>query len=667
MKLTKKILALVLVAAMLVTPWSSVEASSSTSLTLGSSYTVVDGVNYKDYTVYGSSSGHSEAVSVLEFHPDDGYIPMAFAASAGNANVLSSHYSTAVNKYGYEVAGLINGSYFDMENAYGTMTGMLISGGKVSCTDIGYTYGNLLDVVAFGYDGSMSIIESQLAYYMYINGELVPDALRFINKQQSSDGWRTDAIYYYDTSCGSVADSSTTGYEVVCKKQNGTDLVVGETMVAEVIQINGYTSGSAIDNDSSIKSDNFVLSTPRDSSYETYLTGLAVGDNIEISIEETVAGSKEIMENACSVITNVGCLVKDGVDMTDYNSTIGDHSVTGTYARWTAFGTKDDGTYVFFTSEGGDTGNTSRSLTLKDVASAMMNLGCTNVIRMDGGGSTAMYVSNTGSGNAGYAMSHSRSVADCILVVKKTSEMELREAIKAAKQISHTDYTAEELVAIRAAYETAKEVYYGENSTDADYATVANTLNALIEKDAVSAPEITDGDPFWLTHYNNIEAEGAGSVMTSSYSGGAWYRHVAFSPVAGTPAYEITAISDGTNDGSGSPLAIPSGGFVYTINKGNDWPTIYAANPSAYSWAANLPDYTSDACNTAFEKALTWEIGDQFIFNGLDLTGKTVPTTTSSVNWYDDAYVCTAVMAPYVPEEGGEEDSRKTWRGKRKE
>ena len=554
MKLTKKILAFVLVAAMLVTPWSTALATTYTTFSYVDSYEVEEGVNYEEYNVYGASSGHTEQVSVLEFHPDDGYIPMAFAASAGNVNVLSSQYSTAVNKYGYEVAGIINGSFFDTTT--GTMEGILISGGKVSCADIGYTYGNLLDVVAFGYDGSMSIIESQLAYYMYINGELVPDALRFINKQQSSDSWRTDAIYYYDTSCGSIADSSTYGYEVVCKKQNGTDLVVGDTMVAEVIQINGYTSGSTIDSNSSIESDNFVLSTPSGSSYISYLTGLQVGDTVEITIEETVAESKEIMENASSVITNVGTLVKDGVDMTDYNSVIGTHYVSSTYARWTAFGIKEDGTYVFFTSEGGDTGDSSQSLTLKDVASAMISLGCTDVIRMDGGGSTAMYVSNTGYGSAGYMMSSSRSVADCIMIVKKTSDIALMEAIKEAEKISHKDYTAAELAEIRAAYENAKAVYASESSTDAAYEAAAEALSAAIAESSASADEkVTNG--IYINNYNTPITAGASVIYTSDFNGGwisttaanhNWSYNIICTWDDTVGAYVVTQASQGIGD-----------------------------------------------------------------------------------------------------------------------
>ena len=45
-KLSKKILAIVLVAAMLVTPWSTVKASTYTSLSYADSHTVVDGVYY---------------------------------------------------------------------------------------------------------------------------------------------------------------------------------------------------------------------------------------------------------------------------------------------------------------------------------------------------------------------------------------------------------------------------------------------------------------------------------------------------------------------------------------------------------------------------------------------------------------------------------------------
>ncbi len=648
MNFAKRLLAFAMVFVLLLSSCVIASASAYASMSPSTSFSVVDGVNYAKYSVYGSSSGHTETATVLEFHPDDGYIPMAFAANAGSCSVLSTHYSTAVNKYGYEVAGGINGSYFDMTT--GMLTGILISGGKVSIADIGYTYGNLLSVVAFGYDGSMNVVDSQLAYNLYINGTLVPDALRFINKEQGIDTWRTDAILYYDTSCGMMADTYDAGYEVICKKKNGSDLTVGGMLEAEVVQVNSNTSGTYFEYDSNVVSDNFVLYATNGTSYANYLSGLKVGDKVEISVEETVAASKTIMENASSVITNVGWLVKDGVDQTDYNSTIGDHSVSGTYARWTAFGQKADGTFVFFTSEGGDTGNTSRSLTLKDVAAAMMNLGCVNVIRLDGGGSTAMYVSNTGYGSPGYVMSHSRAVADCLLVVKnKPGKATLRAAINKAESISHTDYTEANLNVIRSFYETAKSVYADSASTEEDYAEAAERLNNALAKVGPSGASTFEGEQFWVTHFNDNSVEGSGAIMTQSYTGCAWSIHVAFSPVAGTDAYEITAISDGTDKGTGTPLAIPNGGFVWVSNYGNDYPSLYASNPSTYSWCAGLPDYTSDACTDMIGRALEWSVGDRFVFSGLDLSSAKVPTSTSSLKWYDSGYVCTALIGEYNP------------------
>lgn len=624
MKNMKKIIALVLAFVMVVLPCVPANASASVSMNYSTGHAVASGVQYSKYSTYGSSSGHTEETTVLEFHPDDGYIPMAFAAWSGSAGQLSSTYSQAVSRYGYEVVGVINGSFFDMET--GMLTGvdgggaLLASGGKLSNYSFGlYSYGSKFNVVAFGGDGSMTRVESQLAHNVYFNGEYVENALRGVNVNQNKDTWRPNAIFYFDQDCGTTADSAY-GYEIVCEKVDGTDLRIGEKMVGKVVSVKGYTSGS------SIGENQFVLNTPSNSDYVDRMKALKVGDTVEIEVFETVTGSQEVMNKAYSVITDCGMLVKDGVDLTDSQGTIGGHSVY-TYARWTVFGQKADGTVVFMTTEGGDTGTTSRSLNLKDVAAAMIELGCVNVYRMDGGGSTGMYVSNTGSGSAGYVMSSSRAVADAMLIVRKTGAVNLRTAIAEAGSISHTDYTATELKAIRECYAEAVATYNSSSSTNEQKQAVADKLNSLVKR---TGPVIENGDQFWLTHYNTLNNEGSGAVMTDTYTGGAWWLHVAFSPVAGTSAYEITAISNGLSNGSGSALAIPSGGFVYALNLGNS-------------------PYNSAAVQAMVSRANQWKVGDQFIFNGLDLDGKKVPTTTSSTNWYNASYVCTAVMAPYVP------------------
>ena len=146
----------------------------------------------------------------------------------------------------------------------------------------------------------------------------------------------------------------------------------------------------------------------------------------------------------------------------------------------------------------------------------------------------------------------------------------------------------------------------------------------------------------WLTHYNDAFVEGSGVVFTEAYTGANWWYHVVFAPVEGSKAaYEIIAISNGTPDGSGVAQAIPEGGFVYCLNYGNDYPALGLGDT----------DYATDGARNMLEDALNnWAIGDKFVFEGLDLANKTVPTSTPDVEWYKDGeYVCTGKYKVYEP------------------
>lgn len=173
---------------------------------------------------------------------------------------------------------------------------------------------------------------------------------------------------------------------------------------------------------------------------------------------------------------------------------------------------------------------------------------------------------------------------------------------------------------------------------------------SLVPMTAFAAEE----KPLWITHYNDNTTEGAGSIFTTEYSGAVWWIHFAFAPTDVEDVYTITAISNGIADGSATALAIPEGGFVFALNVGNDYATING-NP-------NDIDYTSPNCSNAInDYAANWMVGMNIKFNGLDLEGFTVPTSTPDVKWYDDAYVCTATYSVYEGEVGsGDESSEAT-------
>lgn len=443
MSFVKKLTALFMAFIILASCCAIANAATAT-VTVSGTYTVDTGVSYSKLSVKSGQNSSTVTGYSIEFNPDDGYFPMVFSSNAGDVDNLQTQYSVATGKYGYDVAGVVNGSFFTTET--GHLVGLNISNGRIVCGHSGYTD----EVVAFGSDGSMSIVTSCLEYKLFIDGEEIPDAIRYINKKHENDTTYPDKVFYYDTSCGTSSDTAVSGYEVICQKQNNTDLIVGGTLFAKVVEVKANTYGTQFESSSSVESDKFVLFVKSDSSYADYLKNLQSGDDIAISVTETNASAREVMENANSVITNVGWLVKDGVDRTRIDETIGTHSVTYE-ARWTAFGQKADGSYVFFVSDGAFLGY--GGVTLRDVADYMISKGCVNVIRMDGGGSSAMYLKKTSSGSAGYTMSGKRSVADSILIVKKSSAVNdtltdaLNSAIAVARQ-TVAEYPNPELSAV---------------------------------------------------------------------------------------------------------------------------------------------------------------------------------------------------------------------------
>jgi len=417
MKLAKRLTALLAVVVMLVSSCVIASADGKLSYTKGTTYTIESGVTYTNLTMTSGQNGNTVSGVAMQFNPKDGYIPLTFMAHAGNRGYLSTQYNIATSeKYGYDVVGMVNGSYFTL--AKGGLDYANISNGKLTCAHVD-EYNR--EVVAFDKDGNMKSVWSKLEFKLFANGVELPNAIYAINK------WYDDykdkapnAVYYYDTSCGTYTDTTSPGYEIVCQKMNGTDIKVGKTLVGKVLEVKSNAYATKFETDENVQSDKFVLYVKSTSNFATTLGNLKAGDDISIQVNETNAAAKTTMENALSTITNVGWLVKNGVDQTRIQSEIGDHSVTMQH-RQTVFGQKPDGTYIFLTTEGVATGQNG-SLTLRDAADYMIAEGCKNVIRMDGGGSSGMYVKNkANSGSAGYVQESQRAVADTILIVKKDS------------------------------------------------------------------------------------------------------------------------------------------------------------------------------------------------------------------------------------------------------
>lgn len=173
----------------------------------------------------------------------------------------------------------------------------------------------------------------------------------------------------------------------------------------------------------------------------------------------------------------------------------------------------------------------------------------------------------------------------------------------------------------------------------------------------VSAQVKAGSNTFLVTHYNDMSPEGAAVILTEAYAGGGWWIHVAFKPVKGYEnTYEVIEISDGTGDGKAVPLTVPSGGFVYGLNSGNNWPQLVKDHPGQYPTHENDPDFTNANVSTMIATAKDWVVGDKIVISGVDISKEEVPTSTPNKKWYEDGYTCTASYAKFDPSSFGDVD-----------
>ncbi len=400
----KRIISIALMMLLIVS--ACVTASADSSYTVDASKDIA-GTKYYDYTVVGANSGKTADVHCIEFGPDSGLVPLAFAANSGTVDLAADHIAAA-KEAGYTVVGAINGSFFEMST--GNPCGTLISDGKLK-----FTHSTLTNesVGVFGYDGSFDIVQSTLQFKMSLSGKNVPAGIGLVNKKYSATGLATGDItgrfHYYDIDACDLADETVSGYEILCEKLDGTDLSVGKTLKGKVIEVKENSTYGAT---KVTENNKFVLFLRSDSAkFADRAKAVKVDDEVKITPNESDSLFAERTANAQSALSSCYWLVRDGEDLTDVLGTI-IHS-TDLARAWTAFGIKEDGTYVYWASSEVDSeGN--NAVTLKDVADAMVEMGCVDVVRVDGGGSTSIYVEGEGS-----PITTTRAVCDMLLIVKK--------------------------------------------------------------------------------------------------------------------------------------------------------------------------------------------------------------------------------------------------------
>ncbi len=365
---------------------------------------IYENASYHQQLAGHNANGIMKAYFINVDTRDTDLRPYVFEGEVTGTYTMDTMINTLENE-GYRVVAGINGDVYDP--ATGTPKGLTIHDGKIKTSGYAPEY-----VIAFDEDGAVSLERVNLSYTVkgtisvpIVTAPPVTDRFPPIEPTQPADLFQPVAalplvyapmeyeaeIGYFNVPHGAAkalhlfnrqyAPSTRTSenpVEVILNADSPQDaeLTMGGTITATVAEVrNGY--GNTPMNDSQL-----VLSAAGDSARAVQLAQLIPGSRVEISVHDWNSGNLAHSREAIGInhlLCEEGRFVANG---------------NGLGPR-TALGIKPDGSLLLYALDGRQPG-VSAGIGLEDAARHLMELGCSTVVNMDGGGSTVLAARTAG-------------------------------------------------------------------------------------------------------------------------------------------------------------------------------------------------------------------------------------------------------------------------------
>ena len=360
----KKLLSVVLTIALIFALSPSIFAF--TYETLGESWyaaidTVYTGVNQK--TAYFENRDGKRQAYWVEIAPDSpADIQIAYGSKLIGRDTLSSLIKANTDDKNIAVAG-INADFFSLQT--GIPMSAVIADGRLITTATGFPVFAICEDESFFGVPDISLVISDA------NGNSAVTTL--FNKYPTQYGAYVLSSDYAESTL--TAENST---EIVVHITEG-DFKIGTTVTGIVTDVRSGVTNSAVDDDSFVicVSDNFVNKADYDFLEPLQTVKLDItADEKWNKVNTAVGGYNMLLENYLLA--------------SDYNA----EPSSGSRQPRSAIGKKSDGTIVIFAVDGRTTD--SIGLTASELANALLELGCSDAMLFDGGGSTEIAVYKNG-------------------------------------------------------------------------------------------------------------------------------------------------------------------------------------------------------------------------------------------------------------------------------
>jgi len=334
--------------------------------------------------VYWTGSDY-QTENYIEYSPTSTVYPVVVSGSKvcnyGNFSTMAG----LLEKQGKHVIAGLNGDYYVVAN-YEPL-GIEVQNGELWSSDAGH-WG-----IGFLSDGTAVFGKPTLAITTNIAGQ--DFTLDAVNKTRSDGG----AVLYTDDYSYTTKNTGD-GTDLICSISAPLTLNCEVTLTVEEL----VTTGGSV----TIPTGKAILSVSANATdaLKTAIAGLVVGSTATVKIS-----SPSEWANVTYAIGSLYKLVTNG--------SVESNLPAGAAPR-SAVGKKADGTLVFYTIDGRQSGY-STGVTITQLAQRMLELGCVEASIMDGGGSTSLNAIYIGDSSASQINSPSdgyqRSVTNYIMLV----------------------------------------------------------------------------------------------------------------------------------------------------------------------------------------------------------------------------------------------------------
>ncbi len=337
--------------------------------------------------VYWTGSDY-QTENYIEYTPSQTVKPVVVSGSKLCNYGSYASMANLLEREGKHVIAGINGDYFVV--ATNEPLGIVVQNGTLLSSDAGH-YG-----VGFKADGTAIFGEPALSVSINIDG--TDYWLDGVNKARNAGG----AVLYSDAYSSSGKTHNTgAGVDIVCSIDAGLTMSCARTLTVESI---GTAGGAA-----AIPSGKILLSFSN-----------SMSDALKAAVASLHEGEQVPLKISCpSGWENVSYAVGSLYQLVTGGKVVEGVSDSASAPR-TAVGQKADGSLVFYTIDGRQSG-LSVGVTLQKLAARLVELGCVEAMIMDGGGSTSLNAIYIGDSSASQINSPSdgkqRSVSDYIMLV----------------------------------------------------------------------------------------------------------------------------------------------------------------------------------------------------------------------------------------------------------